>query len=478
MSAEVDRAVLLEAMASLGKDDLSTFLMPRAARRLLDPATVVVIGARGTGKSRLAQFLVGATPKSLGTAYDMLQEHGAAYGPGLDAFSQQDTKHPDAIVLDEFVRKADDEMLRGFWLSWLVTALVGFIVDSQGAAVRPGSDTAGFAKIRQMCKRDPAEAFSFDAAERANMVSTLDQAERDLGRTMPGITITAIYDDLDLVGAFDPTLRARFLRALLAMWASFSTRYKHLRAKIFVPPDLLDLRRFDTVDVSKLMARAERLEWDTASLYRLVLRHLGQRGPEVRAWLESFGVTFQDLGGGLGWMPAEPSEDVQHRWLTATLRSIVAVNGTRSLVERWIPNRLADGQDRVVPRSMLGFFREAARRAQERSPRAHRNHLLSVEDAVDAIGPVGTNRVAEVRAVYEWVDRLEALRGQLMPKPRAEIEALLATDPPGVPQPTPPRDGPTVTRELVRMGMLRELRVDDLLDMPDLFVTHFGVRRV
>ncbi len=383
------------------------------------------------------------------------------------------------MVLDDFVRQADDDTLRGFWLYWLAVCLTRHLQD------RFGQVSPLHAALEALGRSNPANAFVLSAEVRAALVSRLDAVHQDLANIAQGLdaraaaaaTFTAVYDDLDLVGTFDPTLRARFVRALLTMWSSFSTRYKHLRAKIFIPPDLLDLRQFDTVDVSKLLSRAERLEWDTASLYRLVLRHLGQHGPEVRAWLSTFGVTFEDLRDGLGWMPAEPSEEVQHRWLTATLRAIVAANGTRSTVERWIPNRLRDGKDRVAPRSMLTFFSESARLAQRRPPRAHWNHLLSVDDAVDAIGAVGTHRVAEIRAVYEWVDRLEALRGKVMPKPRTEIEGLLDTDPRDAPKPTQPRDGRTVTRELIRMGMLRELKVDDLLDLPDLFVEHFGVRR-
>jgi hypothetical protein len=34
-----------------------------------------------------------------------------------------------------------------------------------------------------------------------------------------------------------------------------------------------------------------------------------------------------------------------------------------------------------------------------------------------------------------------------------------------------------VTTELIRLGMLRELRLNDLVDLPDLFVQHFGVLR-
>jgi hypothetical protein len=477
MIADADRARLLEAMASLGPDDASTFLMPRAAKRLLDPATVVVIGARGSGKSALTRFVIGASVPPLGAAYRMLKDQGGGVRiVCFDAFSRHGTSHPDATVLDDFVGRADDEKLRGFWLNWLVVRFLRFGVDNLGFDTSPEFDASV-----ALGQRDPAKAFLLDAKERAAMVSALDRLHEKLAidaKVSPsGVAFTAVYDDLDLIGTFDPTLRARFVRALLALWSSFSTRYTHLRAKIFIPPDLLDLRRFDTVDVSKLMAHAERLEWSPASLYRLVLRHLGQRGPEVRAWLETFGVTFEDLGDGLGWMPAEPSVDVQHRWLTVTLRAIVSVNGTTSLVEQWIWNRLRDGQNRVAPRSMLSFFRQAARLAQERPGRAPGDRLLAVDDAVDAIGVVGTDRVAEIRAVYEWVDRLEALRGKGMPKPRPEIEALLATDPRDMPKPTDPRDGPTVTRELIRMGLLRELKVDDLLDLPDVFVEHFGVRR-
>ncbi len=470
-------------------DDRTTFMMPPRAKRILDPATVLVIGARGSGKSALASYLLHWGKQFVREAdvpsRTLFEASGVkGYSLWFDGFSLHGTQHLDAIVLDDLVARADDDTMRGFWLVWL---LLQFVDRSLPLATRePNEAERAALDLLRGYRSHPARILQIDASMRATLLAVLDATQEGLAKladkrnpSFGTFTVCAVYDDLDIVGAFDPAVRARFIRALLAMWTSFSTRYKHLSAKIFLAADLFDLRQFDTVDASKLMSRAERLEWDIPSLYRLVLRHLGQQGEEVRAWLATFGIRFEPYEDGLGWMPADVSDASIDRWLTVTLRAIVAVNGTRAPVQRWIANRLRDGRDRVAPRSMLGFFRESARLAQLRPPRAHWNHVLSVEDAVEAIGIVGSQRVDEIRAVYKWVDRLQALRGRVMPLPRTEIETLLAIDPRGMPsdKPLPPREGRSVTKELLMLGMLRELGVDDLLDMPDLFVTHFGVLR-
>jgi len=482
MSGAPDRARLLDAMAAIGMappGDPKTFLMPKAAKRILDPSVVVVLGARGSGKSSLAAFLTGhsGSPEE---ASANTGAHGVAFTQCVDAFSQRGMRHADVNVLDPFVRSAGDELLRDYWLSWLVLLLTAHMHSLSGEDDPDNTLKPVYDVMRQM-RHDPTSLGPVDATTRANSVALLDRIEgvlhaRSIKEGIGSTAFTAVYDDLDMVGAFEPSVRLRFIRALLGLWTSFSTRYRHIRAKIFLPADLFDLRLFDTLDVSKLMGRAERLEWDVPSLYRLVLRQLGAQGDDVRGWLESFGVTFREQGTN-GWIPDEPSDEATNRWLTETLRSVVAVNGTRSTVQQWIPNRLRDGRDRVAPRSMLGFFRESARLAQSRAPRAHWNHLLAVDDAVSALDVVGSRRVEEVREVYEWVDRLLALKGRALPMARTDLEALLEHDSLDAPKPTPPRDGRTVTTELIRMGMLRELGAGERLDVPDLFVRHFGVLR-
>jgi hypothetical protein len=126
---------------------------------------------------------------------------------------------------------------------------------------------------------------------------------------------------------------------------------------------------------------------------------------------------------------------------------------------------------------MLGFFRESARIALSRAPGASRGRLLAVEDAVDALSRVGEFRVGEIREVYPWVDRMEALRGRVLPLSREQVEVLLERDPPRRVRETAAREGHLVTADLVRLGLLRELEGGDRIDVPDLFVSTFGILR-
>ncbi len=440
---------------------------------------VVLLGARGSGKTALARLLVEAMPGAPDNKYEFVRAIGAPPNFWFDAFSQASAHHPDASVLDDFVRRASDEDLRNFWLVRLLLRL------SDSAGQIPGfsesiNEPEKMARAIEYDRWADGEirknlniVINLPSSERARLIAMLDQGEK----AMTSGFVTAVYDDLDAIGSFDPTLRARFIRALLAMWSSLSTRYRHIRAKIFLPADLFDTRQLDTVDGSKLLARAERMEWDGLSLYRLVLRHLAQQGEDTRAWLSEFGLRFDDLGTDLGWMPIDVTEEAIARWLGTTFHPIMDVNGTRDYVQHWILHRLRDGRDRVSPRTLLGFFSGAAKAALHRLPTAHHGQLLDTVDAVDAIQQAGSDRVAEIRGIYEWVDRLGALRGRVVPLPRAEVERLMATDPDNAPRPTGTRDGRTVTEELLRLGMLRDLRVDDLLDVPDVFIKYFGALR-
>ncbi len=476
----LDRQRILEAMATIGTanpGDPRLFLAPRSLKRILNPATVVVLGARGSGKSELAAHLTQSI-ETPGAFQKFLKDKPYPFHC-FDAFSQRGPVHPEASVLDSFIQHGDDERLRHFWVS---TTFLQF--SRKIAEIVPEVESI-FPDIFEVMKHtggDPRRMIQVFPA--AFCLSSLDSFERHLleelkNQSIPllyGYPLLAVYDDLDTVGAFDFELRRRFIRALLVLWTTLSTRYKHLRAKIFLPSDLFDLRLFDAPDASKLMARAERLEWDTLSLYRLVLRHLGAQGEDLRAWLGTFGLRFQEEGES-GWVPEEPSEESLKRWLTETLRAVVAVSGTRSAVQQWIPNRLRDGKDQVAPRSMLGFFRESARIALSRPPRASWGRLLSVEDAVGALSRVGEFRIGEIREVYPWVDRMEALRGRVLPLPREQVEALLGRDPARRVRETAPREGHLVTADLVRLGLLRELEGGDRIDVPDLFVSTFGILR-
>lgn len=468
---------VLRTMAGLAHEaDASTFLLPKSARWILDPQTVVVLGDRGAGKSAMARFLCEATTPARAR---LLQEHAPLRGGCFDAFSQQGTAHPDASVLDPLIEAATDAGLRSFWIENLAVFFIRAIARIPSALNDPNMSTMlsqSSDMIADQYVASPKAPSHIDAMAQRNLLRMFDVIESSLGQGESPIGATLVYDDLDTVGAFDITLRTRFIRALLALWTTLSTRYKRIRAKIFLPADLFDLRQFDTLDTNKLLARAARIEWDTPSLYRLVLRHLG-RDDAARDWLQGQGISYTHIEDGIGWMPDEVPPEAHRRWLGEIYRPHVVHNGTRGEVSAWIYNRLRDGNGRVSPRSMLTFFRESARAALAADRQDQRRKPLIVEDTLSAIAKVGTDRVGEIRPVYPWVDRLEQLRDRVLPLPRAEVEARLGVDAPSPPRVTDPRDGITVTADLVRMGMLTALREGNRIDLPDVFVPHFGVLR-
>ena len=89
---------------------------------------------------------------------------------------------------------------------------------------------------------------------------------------------------------------------------------------------------------------------------------------------------------------------------------------------RWIPARLQDAHQRIVPRSFLRLIGNVAR---ENTPNAS-GSLVEFKFLDRALLQTSLDRVNELGDEYRFVARLEQLRGKTMLMQKSEVEELLS----------------------------------------------------
>ncbi len=463
------RLTLLSDLEKLGHREAETaedpvrFFLPLPSHRLaLRPETVVIRGVRGAGKSAL--FRVLHSLRDSARLREFFDDDRLPEARWLDAFSQG-IEHPPETQLDEFGKHTEEDDLRVFWIGHLLRRVAGerdwaeLVPEPLGNAwEQHGHDMGSWIPVA----REHLGALG-------NALDTIERRLRDSGET-----VFAIYDHLDRIGAFAADVRRRYVSSLLALWLSLSNRYTHLRAKIFVREDLFRTGELGFPDATKLRPRSVALDWDTASLYRVVAHHLANVSEQMRDWLRPIRLELRDRGE-LGWTVGEMSDSLQQRFVERLAGKLMGRGVRKGYTYRWIPNRLQDAQGQIVPRSilcLLGFAADSASRGPlPRGPR-----LLTPPDLQAALEPTSKERVAEIREEFPLVERIENLRGRHVWMDREETIEALEAPVPGEPEGLP-HDGRVVFDELLRLGVLKIRKKDDRVDVPDIYRYGYGIKR-
>jgi hypothetical protein len=476
MSAMSDdtRQKLLEHMVSLEtnaegiEESLRVFLPLPNHRLALRPDVVIVEGTRGSGKTALFKLVTEGGSK-LRAFFSDPKIQDATW---VDAFSTS-TAHPQEMILDQFVSSihgATDAPLRTFWAVHLLRCLARSGV---AEAVLP----AEIAKVHDGHESELNEWMPVAEQHIAKVIACLDRVDAAL-RSQEQL-VFASYDYLDRLGLLEQTseLRDRLIRALLALWLSLSTRYRNLRSKIFLRPDLLEQAQKSFPDASKFRSKTVSLEWDVDSLYRLVARHLANRGLHTKKmveWLGTAGVELRPHPGDVkfGLIP-EPLGEEGQKALAQHLAGVYMGSGSRKgFTYRWIPARLKDADGRIVPRSFLRLFGFAAGAAQHDKGKGEA--LLTPLHLSSALIDTSKDRAVELREEYKFVGRLENLRDLTMLMNPKDVIKLL-NKPPDEDDGFGNR-GDAVFRELRRIGVL-EIRADGRVDVPDIYRYGYGIKR-
>lgn len=427
----------------------------------LDPNAVIVLGARGAGKSFWAGVLGdNNTRKAAAEAYPNLGLGKLIVRFGFTGMANDGSVSRQTI--DAQVPLQQEASLAP--LLWRCVVLRSLL-----SAVRPEHKPP---TISEMMRRysDP-ELWENDCEE----------ADRRVAQK--GHKVLIIFDALDSIAMDWERLRALTDSLLEVAWTTRG--YRAVRLKLFLRPDQLRDLGLRFVELPKLVAGATNLNWTGVDLYGMLFARLGaiEEPRTKKAFLgllnaESVKPPPKTLKRLRSWSLSHNSA-VQRRVFRSMAGSYMGRSHKKGRTYDWPIRHLADGHGEVTPRSFLTLMMEAAHFSQ-----VPPDQVISAEGIRHGLREASKVRVNQLDLEFPWIKRVLApLAGLQVPcgasqiserwSETATIPAIMRRANSGefLPPFNPRAEGDEdfkLRATLVRIGVLMT-RSDERYDMPDLF---------
>ena len=443
--------------------------------RALDPNVALVVGPRGSGKSELFNAFFGhdeiggsivrhAAKVVRFTIRPAAATWKAAYPAG--------TAFPDSRALAQHVDS--DQKAKTLWYAMLVRGLAEEIDDGLKESLSP---------LTAPMAADLGAVLKAERTLRANPTVALDALDERLQRENRWMFVG--YDELDTLRGFDWELMARLVRGLVAFWSDYGRRWQRIRAKIFLRSDLF--RRHAGVgaaDFAKLAANRSELHWSDADILGMLVKRIANTSQRLADYCRRAKISF-DHDDTLGLLPKIDKPDNAYPLLERFAGEYMGVGRKKGYVRNWVLDHIRDGNAQLSPRTLVRLFEQAALKdAPNRTlPPPRLLHPASLRQALD---DVSRDHVTQaISSEWPWLEGVrERLRARrLVPWARTEVANLLQCEWDGSwasganARIRPPAEHPErLVDYLVEMGIFRT-RSDDRIDVPDLYLFGFDLRR-
>jgi hypothetical protein len=512
------RALILDALpkdtSPFGKlPALHEVFVPKSHVRALHPNTMLVVGARGEGKSFWwgtlqdpdHRALVKALRPETHIGRDTICVPGFGVPPNPPRYPKED----ELLSLQQAGYATGD-----IWKTVIVFAVLLEVAKVvEGEARMPELRVwleGGVAQEHEWAMR-----VRWVVDEPGLVDRLLYECDQELQRA--GRHLIVLFDALDLC-ASDWVSLYEIVRSLLQTTLKFRST-KRIRSKVFLRSDQFDEQRLAGFpDASKLFSSRVELRWSSKELYSLVWQLLGNhpvngalfRGlaeeltqvirkenrrtvkEQPAPWMSvvpdvSAGATAREL-----WAVPQVLQhdaDQQAEVLHALTGPAMGANRRRGIPYRWLPNHLWDAHQRITPRPFLAALREAAMDTRERHP----EHPLALhhQGIKAGIKTASAIRITEIQEDYDWLKALmKPLDGLVVPCSFMELEerwdeadslaALNGGKARGLYRLLPVHlsDGAAgVVKDLEELGLFYRMR-DGRENMPDVYRLGFGLKRM
>ncbi|TMQ14763.1 MAG: hypothetical protein E6J90_26345 [Deltaproteobacteria bacterium] len=423
--------------------------VPRTHVRALDPDNMLVVGARGTGKSFWWQALLSDAARAT------LQIPSMSRGKLQVGAGWSENTEPDKDTLAGLRRAGADP--RQIWRAVLL------------AQFDSGVDSMDSWKDRVDWVANHPEAV-------AKLIRSYDDAaDADDTRHL------LLFDALDRT-ADEWTERRALLKGLLQLVLDLRST-KAIRAKVFVRPDMIqDPEVLAFVDSSKVVGSRIELTWPRHELYGLLWQYMGNAFQGAATFRRRHSGWKKDETG-LFRMPdtLRTNEQVQRDVFAEIAGKAMGTNERRGLPFTWIPTHLADASSIVTPRSFLAALRTAADETNHDSELA-----LDWRSIHSGVRRASEIRVIELGEDFPWTKpAMAALEGLNVPCSRKDLVSRWTANsvmerldglPTGDRNKNATLGQQGLLNDLVEVGVL-EVRSDGRYNIPDVYRVGFGLKR-
>lgn len=471
----------IKTIAENEETDGRDFLPLRSYESLGDPNRFVIIGGRGTGKTRLFCTLreTSGFRQIIGNQKNIFYPD-ADKATFLTGYYHEGTLFPFGKVMGDLATAGQTDL---FWQGSLVFLLCDHFKDDPDVldiAKEYFSEEAFTIFQERKSLKKISRWISIVRDDPENIECFLDDIDGYLQQKNEWIFL--LYDSLDRIcpryADWFP-----FIRELFSFWFNHLHRWKRLKCKIFLRSDLFESDKLAFPDSSKLRANILVLEWNTVSLYRLLLKKMANAGePEMLAYLKDIpGLISKMPDRLLGYLPTE-KENIIKKFVGKMIGEYMGKDSKKGISYSWVPNHLQDTHGVLAPRSFLKCFSVAAERMGERPSDVNAleaARILSPSMIQGAVLTVSEDRVAELEEEYWWLSRLKkALRGATMLMDKKEFVSRIHMDlwDEDQREQLPAATSEGIFEMLEKLGIVFVAR-DGRVNVPEIYLHGFGMKR-
>jgi hypothetical protein len=362
-------------------DRIGQVFFPAGHLRALEVETMLVIGIRGAGKSYWSHILAHDNLRAAVHQQYSHMGHGNVERCVLLSWAAEESANiPSRRVLTSLIQKG--YLPDTIWRTVVATQLPTV------AAALPNTWEARAKWVNE------------NVEESEQLIRKEEEELRKRGKR-----ILLVFDALDRTASDTGTAR-QLLKGLFQTLLDFR-RYKGIRLKAFIRPDMASDEALAFTDSSKLFSERANLEWSVNDLYGLLWQRLANnQNPAFREFCDvRLGITWEYQETLEDWHSPQAlqQDDEIHRKLMHSLAgSWMGTDYRKGDVYRWLPKHLGDGKMHISPRSFLTALREASRDTTSRfSSHTYALHHESIREGVREASKI---RVREVSEDYPWAN--------------------------------------------------------------------------